>query len=321
MEVELLKKLLFDMIRIRMVEEAIAEKYSAQEMRCPVHLSVGQEAPAVGVCSVIENEDFAFSAHRSHAHYLAKGGDLKAMLSELYGRKDGCCRGKGGSMHLIDRSCGFMGAVPILASSIPIGVGAAFGSILKKSPKVSVVFFGDSALEEGTFTESLNFAILKNLPVIFVCENNLYSVFSHVSSRRSSCREIFEVIEGYGIASLHGYGNDVVEVRKLAREAVDRAKSGGGPTFIELETYRFLEHCGPNKDDNVGYRPKKEIDDWRKRCPIIRLTKQLKENNQVSDQEIEISRKKFQRTIDEAFEFAKASPFPDQSHLYDVFAT
>ncbi|SVC97414.1 uncharacterized protein METZ01_LOCUS350268, partial [marine metagenome] len=214
MELELLKNLLFDMIRVRMVEETIAAKYSEQEMRCPVHLSVGQEATAVGVCSVLGDEDFAFSAHRSHAHYLAKGGDLKAMLSELYGRKDGCCRGKGGSMHLIDRSCGFMGAVPILASSIPIGVGAAFGSVLKKSPKVSVVFFGDGALEEGAFTESLNFAILKHLPVIFVCENNLYSVFSHVSSRRPTYREIYEVVEGYGIASVHGYGNDVVEVNK-----------------------------------------------------------------------------------------------------------
>ena len=320
MQVELLKKLLFEMMRVRMVEETIAERYSEQEMRCPVHLSVGQEAPAVGISAALEKEDFAFSAHRSHAHYLGKGGDLKAMLCELYGRADGCCRGKGGSMHLIDRSCGFMGAVPILASSIPIGVGAAFGSILKKKPCVSVIFFGDGALEEGTFTESLNFAILKNLPVIFVCENNAYSVFSHISDRRKSHQDIYKVIEGYGITSVHGDGNDIFEVYQLAQEAVTKAKSGNGPTFIELETYRTLEHCGPNMDDDLGYRPKEEVEEWRKRCPILRMTKQLKDKNQVSDQEIEIWKKEIKKEIEEAFQFAKENPFPDASHLYDVFA-
>jgi TPP-dependent pyruvate/acetoin dehydrogenase alpha subunit len=321
MQVELLKKLLFEMMRVRMVEETIAERYSEQEMRCPVHLSVGQEAPAVGISAALEKEDFAFSAHRSHAHYLAKGGNLKAMLCELYGRADGCCRGKGGSMHLIDRSCGFMGAVPILASSIPIGVGAAFGSILKKKPCVSVIFFGDGALEEGTFTESLNFAILKNLPVIFVCENNAYSVFSHISDRRKSHLDIYQVIRGYGITSVHGDGNDILEVYLLAQEAVTKAKSGNGPTFIELETYRTLEHCGPSMDDDLGYRPKEEVEEWRKRCPILRMTKQLKDKNQVSDHEIKFWTKEIKKEIEAAFQFAKASPFPHESHLYDVFAT
>lgn len=314
------KKLLFDMLRIRMVEETIAKYYSQQEMRCPVHLSSGQEAPAVGVCSTLETEDFAFSAHRSHAHYLAKGGDLKAMLSELYGRADGCCRGKGGSMHLIDHSCGFMGAVPIVGSSIPIGVGATFGTVLQKKPKVSAIFIGDGAIEEGVFYESINFAIYHKLPVLFVCENNFYSVFSHVTARQSSDREIYETVKEFGIESIQGDGNNVLEVYQLTQEAVARAKSGEGPTFMEFKTYRFREHCGPNLDDDLGYRPKKDIDAWRERCPIVRLTANLKEQNQITEKDIQLKTKEIESEIQEAFEYAKASPFPDESHLYDVYA-
>ena len=167
-----------EMLRIRLIEEAIANEYSNQEMRCPIHLSIGQEAIAVGVSALLSKHDLALSAHRSHAHYLAKGGDLKLMLSELYGKETGCAKGKGGSMHLFDLKAGLIAAVPIVGSTIPIGVGVAWQKVRKNIPGIVVIYFGDGASEEGVFSESLDFASLKNLPVLFVCENNLYSVYS-----------------------------------------------------------------------------------------------------------------------------------------------
>ena len=176
-----LKKLYREMVRIRIVEESIAEHYPEQEMRCPVHFSIGQEAVAVGVCVHLDPSDHVFSNHRSHGHYLAKGGDLKAMVAEIYGKEAGCSRGFGGSMHLLDLKHGFLGAAPIVGSTIPIAVGSALTATVKEEDRVTVVFLGDGATEEGVFSESLNFAALKQLPVVFVCENNLYSVYSPLS--------------------------------------------------------------------------------------------------------------------------------------------
>ena len=163
------------MLRIRRVEEAIAERYAAQEMRCPVHLSIGQEAVAAGVCAALMQQDGVFSNHRAHAHYLAKGGDLTAMLAEIYGKAEGCCKGIGGSMHMIDLSAGFMGAVPIVGATVPLAVGAAWAARLRGEDRVIAVFFGDGTFEEGAVYESINFAVLHSLPVLFVCENNLYA--------------------------------------------------------------------------------------------------------------------------------------------------
>jgi len=173
-----------EMLRLRLVEEAIVNAYSDQEMRCPIHLCIGQEAIAVGVCAALEQSDYVMSNHRSHGHYLAKGGDLKAMMAELYGKKTGCTSGKGGSMHLVDLENGFLGAVPIVSGIIPVACGTAFASQMKNEKRVTTVFFGDAAVEEGVFCESINFALLKKLPVVFVCENNLYSVYSPMSVRQ-----------------------------------------------------------------------------------------------------------------------------------------
>ncbi|NDB95899.1 MAG: thiamine pyrophosphate-dependent dehydrogenase E1 component subunit alpha [Verrucomicrobia bacterium] len=181
------------MLRIRLVEEAIAEAYPRQEMRCPVHLSIGQEAVAAGTAAALARADLAMSGHRSHAHYLAKGGDLRKMIAELMGRQNGCCRGRGGSMHLIDRSVGFMGAVPIVGSTIPIAVGLAFAEKLRGQTRVTAAFLGEAATEEGVFHESANFASLHRLPVLFVCENNLYSVYSPMAVRQPAHRAVFEV--------------------------------------------------------------------------------------------------------------------------------
>ncbi|MBF0240447.1 MAG: thiamine pyrophosphate-dependent dehydrogenase E1 component subunit alpha, partial [SAR324 cluster bacterium] len=265
---EIRKKLYFEMLRIRMIEQKIAEVYPEQEMRCPVHLCIGQEAVAAGVCANLKVEDQVVSAHRSHAHYLAKGGDLKRMLGELYGKVSGCAHGKGGSMHLIDLNAGLLAAVPIVGSTIPIGVGAAWGMVMKQLPHLVVVFFGDGSIEEGVFHESLNFAALKKLPVLFLCENNFYSVYSPLEVRQPAGREIFEIARAHGIESHQGDGNDVEEVYSMTAHAVEKIRQGKGPMFLEFKTFRWLEHCGPFWDDELGYRKENELQNWRERCPV-----------------------------------------------------
>lgn len=284
------------LLRIRMVEEAIALKYHEQKMRCPVHLSIGQEGVAVGVCAGLSNNDYVVSGHRAHAHYLAKGGDLKKMLAEIYGKKSGCCQGRGGSMHLIDLGVGFLGSTPIVGGSIPIGVGAAFGSVLKGEERVVAIFFGEGATEEGVFSESLNFAALEKLPVLFVCENNLYSVYSPLHVRQPLARSIPRIAEAHGILSLCGDGYHLDEVRSITEIGIKHIRSGYGPVLLEFSTYRFREHCGPDIDP---YQPQEEVAHWKGRDPLNFLYERS------SDIKDEITRE-----IEEAFAFAEASPWP-----------
>jgi len=314
------KELYFAMLRIRMVEEKISELYFEQEMRCPVHLSIGQEAVAVGVCEHLESEDIVMSAHRAHAHYLAKGGNLKSMIAELYGKVTGCAMGKGGSMHLVDLNSGFFAAVPIVGSTIPIAVGVAWAFKLKKSPNIVTVFLGDGATEEGVFFESLDFASLKNAPILFICENNFYSVYSQLDVRQASGRKLSTLAESHGIKSYNGDGNNVDEVSKLTKEAIEYIKSNNSPVFIELDTFRWLEHCGPNDDENLGYRKKGELKQWVKKDPISSYKSRMIENQELTEKEILENIDAISSEIDEAFNFAKESPFPDQSllnqHIY-----
>jgi pyruvate dehydrogenase E1 component alpha subunit len=305
----------YEMLRIRNIEETIAARYSDQEMRCPVHLSIGQEAVPVAVCAALEKSDYAMSSHRSHAHYLAKGGSLPKMIAEIYGKETGCCRGKGGSMHLIDREVGFLGATPIVGSTIPIGVGAAMGSAMAGENRVTAVFFGDGAAEEGVFHESLNFAVLKTLPVVFVCENNLYSVYSHLHVRQSEKRQLVEIARGHGLPSEQADGNDYQQVAKLSKEAVDRARSKGGPTFLELITYRWREHCGPNFDNNIGYRTENEFLAWKEKCPVNRLEQLLKRSGELTDAVVKQMQLRIETEIQEALTFAQQSPFPAKTTL------
>lgn len=322
MEVETLRRLYYEMLRIRMIEEKIAELYPEQQMRCPIHLSIGQEAVAVGVCANLSHEDYVLSNHRSHGHYLAKGGNLKAMMAELYGKVTGCSQGKGGSMHLVDLSAGFLGATPIVGSTIPIAVGVAFSSVMQGEESVSVVFFGDAATEEGVFHESLNFAALKKLPVIFICENNLYSVYSPLSVRQPEGREIFELAKGHGVESYQGDGNDVVEVYTLAERAVSKARQGGGPTFLEFSTYRWREHCGPNYDNDLGYRTENEFQSWKRCCPIERPKEWLVRGGHFSNLDIDRMVSELEAEIEDAVRFARESPFPEeQSLLKDIYAS
>lgn len=302
-------RLLHSMLRIRRVEEAIAIRYAEQEMRCPVHLCIGQEAIAVGVCAAMDSGDRVFSNHRAHGHYLAKGGDLNAMLAELYGRAEGCCGGRGGSMHLIDLAVGFMGSTPIVGGTVPLAVGSAWASSLRQDGKVTVVFFGDGCFEEGVVHESLNFAVLHQLPIVFVCENNDFSVYTPRRERQPS-RPIYRVAAAHGMAAFAGNGNDVEQVLALARDAVDCARRGLGPQFLELSTYRWREHCGPDFDDDLHYRSAAEIGTGIKDCPIARHTARLAAQDPAYQAAIERIETGIAREIDAAFAFALAGRKP-----------
>ena len=308
--------------QIRHVEERIAELYSEQEMRCPVHLSIGQEAAAVGVSSALDINDYAMSGHRAHGHYLAKGGNLNSMLAEIYGKETGCSSGKGGSMHLIDRSVGFMGATPIVASTIPIAVGMAFATKQRGENRVVVSYFGEGSTEEGVFHEALNFAVLKQLPIIFVCENNLYSVYSPMEVRQPTGRTVSDVASGFGIRTDSGDGNDVESIANIAAKAVAHAKNGNGPSLLEFDTYRWLEHCGPNYDNDIGYRTEAEFLEWKQKDPVRKYRNTLVERGTLSEESVNQIDGENSAAMDEAVKFAKESSFPSVSTLTtDIYAS
>jgi TPP-dependent pyruvate/acetoin dehydrogenase alpha subunit len=309
-------ELLRCMKRIRFVEETIAERYSQWKMRCPTHLCTGQEAIAAGVCGALRLDDFVVSSHRAHGHYLAKGGDLKKMLAEIYGKATGCSKGRGGSMHLNDPSVGFMGSTAIVGGTIPVGVGLALSIRLQGTDQVSCVFFGDAAIEEGVFYESINFAVLKNLPVLFVCENNLYSVQSPLRVRQPEGREIWRMVKGFGCNSTAGDGNDVLEIYTKVIAAVDTIRSGNGPCFFEFATYRWREHCGPNFDDELGYRPKGEYLQWKKRDPILLLESRLFDEEVTSKGDLSEMEVSIRKEIEDAFVYADKSPFPNANEAF-----
>jgi len=303
------KQMCREMVRIRLVEEEIVTRYPQGEMRCPTHICIGQEAPPVGVSAHLKQSDAVFSAHRSHGHYLAKGADLKAMIAELYGRSTGCARGKGGSQHLVDLDAGFMGSAPILASTISVGVGMAWSFSRAGNDQICVIYFGDGATEEGAFHEAMNYAGVHKLPVVFVCENNLYSVHTPLEVRQPA-RTIAALAEAHGVNGLSGDGNDVDEVWRLADKAVNTARSGRGPSLLEFATYRIKEHVGPNEDGMLGYRSQTEIDTWQSRCPVARYAKALIDEGLISETETAQWRSEIAEEIDQAFQFAIASEFP-----------
>jgi TPP-dependent pyruvate/acetoin dehydrogenase alpha subunit len=304
------------MLRVRLVEEAIAARYSEQGMRCPVHLSIGQEATAVGACAVLRVDDQIISSHRSHGHYLAKGGDLNAMLAEIYGRATGCCGGRGGSMHLFDDRVGVLASVPIVGSFIPLGTGAAMSYRNANQDRVCIVFLGDGATEEGAFHESLNFAALKKLPVIFFVENNGYSCYTNLEDRQPD-RPMPDLARAYGIPSVQFDGNDVIAVYNNTATAVMRARAGRGPTLIVADTYRWREHCGPNYDNDIGYRPPQEFESWRTRCPVESLASQLLADRSLTNDSQARLTGEIMAEIEAAFKFAIASPFPDPATVKD----
>ena len=307
------------MQRIRLVEEAISTRYVEQEMRCPVHLSIGQEAAAAGVCLALETRDKVFSTHRSHAHYLSKGGDLRKMLAEIYGKATGCIGGRGGSMHIMDLDVNMVASIPIVGSCIPLAVGSALADSLDGRDDVSIAYLGDASVEEGVFHESANFAKLRNLPVLFVCENNLYSVYTQLHERQPD-RPITSLAEAHGIPTYHCDGNDVEEVYRSTLNALKNARSNKGPSFLLLDTYRWLEHCGPNFDNDIGYRTEAEFRIWKNRDPVILYKKNLLKKGILTEEGNVELKCEIQKEITAAFDFAKNSPYPDHStainHVY-----
>ena len=309
-----LKQLYATMLTIRHFEDRIASLYPGQEMKCPVHLCTGQEAIAAGVCIHLKKEDYIFGTHRSHGHCIAKGMDLRSLAAELYGKSAGCSRGRGGSMHLADPDHGIPGTSAIVGGCIPLAVGAGLSSVMKGDGRVSAVFFGDGAVDEGTFHESMNFASLKKLPVVFVCENNYYATNSPQCARQPDV-PIAERARSYGIPGKRADGNDVLSVYAAAKEAVGRARSAGGPTLLEFETYRWKAHVGPNSDIENGCRPADAHQRWLKKCPLEMFQRYLREHSSVTEEDLELIESRVEREIDEAVEFGKKSPYPDASEL------
>lgn len=302
-------------LRIRLIEEAIAAKYNEQEMRCPTHLSIGQELPPTIVSSFLSPKDKVYSSHRAHAHYLAKGGDLKKLIAELYGKKTGCTGGRGGSMHLTDLSVGFIASTAIVGNSIPLAVGNALHQKRLSPMSLTVSYFGEGATEEGAFYEAVNFAVVKNLPILFACENNRYSVYSSLNVRQPPQRHIFELAKAIGVRSFHTNGNELPQCYAATNNAIDHIRTGKGPAFIEYETYRHREHCGPNFDDDLNYRPPQEVEHWLKADPINLLETTLSDlyKPTIWAKKKANLRKAIHTEIEDAFTFAKQSPFGDPS--------
>jgi pyruvate dehydrogenase E1 component alpha subunit len=297
-------------LRIRLVEEAIAGRYGEQEMRCPVHLSDGQEGIAVGACLALRPEDKIVSTHRSHGHYLAKQGDLKAMLCEIYGRAPGCVGGRGGSMHLLDDEAGVLACLPIVGTSVPLGVGVAYAAKRKGEDTVVMVFLGDAVMEEGVFHECANFTALHSLPVVFVCENNDLSFYTSLEVRQPD-RPMTDIAKAHTLEVHELDGNDAIAVFEAASGAVEQARSGGGPSFLMCNTRRWREHCGPRYDYELGQMTEKEFEALRADCPMARLDAQLREAGLLDDVAEDALRAELGREIEEAFEFARNAPFPE----------
>ncbi len=316
-EKEKLIEMYRQMLRIRHFEEKVYELYGQNLVPGTIHLYVGQEAVAVGVCANLRKDDYITSTHRGHGHCIAKGADLRKVMAEILGKKTGYCKGKGGSMHIADFSIGMLGATAVVGAGIPIAVGAGLSIKLRGTDQVVTGFFGDGASNQGTFHESINMAAIWSLPVIFVCENNLYAM----GTRQSMVMKIENIADraaAYGIPGVTVDGNDVLAVYEAAREAVDRARHGEGPTLIECKTYR---HKGHSRFDPATYRPKAEVEEWLKKDPIPRFKAKLQKMKLLTEQEAEKLEQEAILAVEEAVKFAMESPYPaPEEALENVYA-
>ena len=303
------------MMRIRLSEERVAHLVEAGEARCPCHLYIGQEAIAAGVCGALKRDDYAWGGHRSHGHYLAKGGDLTAMFAEILGRATGCSAGRGGSMHLFAPEVGILGTVPLVAATVPLAVGAALAARLRKETAVSVAFFGDGATEEGGTQESMNMAAAYRLPVVFVCENNLYASHLGLLERRAA-DNIVDLAVAHGMPGERIDGNDVEAVHDAAVRAVERARAGHGPTLLECRTYRWRGHVGPSWDMDVGVKRKDELQEWLACDPIQRARASLLRLG-VDEEALNRIDAVLEAEVDRAVATARRAPHPHETELFD----
>ena len=307
------RQLYRSLLRIRRLEEEVARVYPTDKIKSPVHLSIGQEAVSVGVCAALEKQDVVFGTYRGHALYLAKGGDMNAMVAELFGKAGGCAKGKGGSMHLIAPEVGVMGTSAVVGTTIANALGYAYALKARRENAIVVSFFGDGATEEGVFAESLNFAVLKKLPILFVCENNQYAIHTH-QSRRQGTLSICERARAFGLPAERIENNDVFHILGSSLNAANEIRAGEGPRFLEVMTYRWKEHVGPGDDYHLGFRAEEEARPWIENDQLLRVAELVKpaERERIEDE--------VAAEIKEAFAFAEASPFPEPEELYtDVF--
>jgi len=317
MEKKLILNAYTQMLRIRLTEERLAKEYIEKNIRSFVHFYVGQEAVAVGICMNLSQDDYVFGNHRSHGHYLAKGGNLNKLIAELFGKSTGCAGGRGGSMHIIDKSAGFMGSISILASVVPIAVGAAFAAKKQGKNKKCVVFLGDGASEEGIFYESVNFASLFKIPILFVVENNLYAVMSDKSVRRSESFDFSKVINGLGANYYKSDGNNFFDVYNTTKIALKEMFETMKPSVIESVTFRHMCHSGPVFDDEIGYRIQDDWDTRIKSCPLRNLKDNIITMGIASPDTLNKIEEKIQYEIDDAFRFAYESPFPKPEDIME----
>ena len=316
---ELLTKLYQTMTRIRLCEESLVEPIQQGHIRTPCHLYSGQEAIAAGTCAPLTDEDYIFGSHRSHGHFLAKGGSMRGLIAEIYCRETGCARGRGGSMHLIDVEKGMLGSAPIVGETIMLALGAAMASQIRRDTRVTISYFGDGATGEGVLYESLNFAALRKLPIIFACENNFYSTHLPIRECRAT-PDIWKIGESFGITSRMVDGNDVIAVYEAATDAVDQCRRGEGPVFLEFRTYRFRGHVGP--DDNIqgthtDIRPPDEIAEWRLKDPITLFEGYLRRDGRVEADTLERIKDEAKAEVEDAIQFAMNSPRPAKETLKD----
>lgn len=311
-KIEMFRKMLL----IRAFEEKTQDLYARGLIPGLAHLYIGEEAVAVGVCMNLRNDDYITSTHRGHGHVLAKGANPKYMFAELFGKKNGYCKGKGGSMHIADVSIGVLGANGIAGAGIVIACGSGLSSKYRETDQVTICFFGDGAGNTGTFHEGLNLASIKKLPVVFVCENNFYAISTPVSES-----VLIESISirgtSYGIPGITIDGNDILAVYEATEKAVNRARSGEGPTLIECITYRWRGHHEGDPNQGTRYRTKEEIEKWVEKCPIKRFEKLLLEDRTLNKNKVDKLKKEVQQEIEDAVKFANESPFPEIEALYE----
>jgi pyruvate dehydrogenase E1 component alpha subunit len=314
---ETLVEMLRKMLEIRLFEEKVFELYGENLVPGTIHLYAGEEAVAVGVCSNLRLDDYIVSTHRGHGHCIAKGASLDKTRAESLGKKAGYGQGKGGSMHIADFSVGMLGATAVVGAGIPIAAGAGLSAKLRGTDQVVACFFGDGASNQGTFHEAINMAAIWQLPVLFVCENNLYAMGT-CQTRVMLLKDLAERAGAYGIPGVSVDGNDVTAVYAAAQEAVKRARGGGGPTLIECKTYR---HKGHSRFDPATYRPQDEVDEWLQKDPIQRLKKELQENGDLSEAEADQIERRVSDGVERAVKFAVDSEYPEpEEALDDVYA-
>ena len=307
---ETVLKLYEFMVRLRRCEEALMEEYHpADEIRCPVHFTVGQESVSAGLSQILKESDYMFSHHRLHGYFLAKKAPMRALFAEMYGRETGANGGKAGSQDISMSSVNFFGGA-IVAGTVGIAVGTAMGLKIKGSSSIAVTGFGEGAADEGAFWEAVNYAVLSRLPVLFVCENNQYATFSPQHKRQAK-DNLSARVGAFGVETHSIFGNDATAVYDTLACAAEKVRSGKGPIFIEAYTYRWNGHVGPEGDDDVGYRPAAELEYWKQNCPIHLLGKKMYEAGLITDEILDIMLEKIDAEIADAFAFAKSSPFPD----------